>query len=712
MAVLAPAANGGRPAASPAPGVAINPVASLKKHPVLALGLFLSIAALGIPYSAIKGKPVYSASTVIFVSPRFVANLQDGGKEFELASNSQYREYVQQQVRTINRFDIVRDALQRLGPLKTTVIRKGETERHATERLQGALVIVPVTDTYQVTITLEGAQKEGLAETVNMVAQTFLERSKTEEFYASDQRLKDLADDRSRLAEESVVKQTRRTALAQELGVTTFTENFVNPYDKLLVDAKVALADSRRIRIQADAALSSMNPSQRPESAKTLAAFAQDLAGKDPSLTSLEANVNQQRSGLMTSISGLGALHPGRKAAEREIAKMDAELSGLYQNLLKQYSSMLLEQKRADAYKTSEIETHLQKQVADQESQASWFTSKYQEGIALGQEMDRERKRLDSIEERVSFLSLERRAPGFVRMFSEARPPIQPSSGGRTKLLAIFLALGLVLGLVTPVAVDFLDPRIHIPADAERVMGFAPIGWLMDKGQSEPDFEREQIFRLAGRIVQEQQAHGSRIFAFSSVKAKGGSTTIVMETAAALTHLGVPALAVEANAYRADARYLKPGARGLTVVLRGRAELASAIIPGDDDLPDHVPVGELEDVRNLPDILNLVTILREATSTYGVILVDLPPLLLSVDAEMIARAADVAVLVVEAETVTKGDLKKAARTLERLQPRAISLVVNRVTADAGGGFGHSAIDEFRTGAPPAPSRWSSPWLWR
>jgi hypothetical protein len=91
-----------------------------------------------------------------------------------LESNSQYREFVQQQVKTINRFDIVFAALQKLGDKRFLWQNRKEPDRIAAERLQGTLEIKPVPDTYQITVGLEGKKSEGLAEVVNAVVESYL----------------------------------------------------------------------------------------------------------------------------------------------------------------------------------------------------------------------------------------------------------------------------------------------------------------------------------------------------------------------------------------------------------------------------------------------------------------------------------------------------------------------------------------------------------
>ncbi len=693
------------------PSMRLDVLGSLRRHRLLSITSFLLALVCGLGVAWVRGKPKYSAAAVIFVSPRFVANLQDD-KEFDLQSNSQYREYVQQNVRTINRFDIVREAIENLGPKQSLWVRPKESMTRATERLQGTLTIEPVPDTYQILVSLSGGKPNGLATIVNAVVNTFLLKIKTEEFYGSDDRLRNLRDERARLQKDVAEKQQQRATLAQELGVSTFAEGILNPYDKLLVDQKGALADARRDRIQAEAQLAAVEMPGSGKGPNPLQAYALEMVSKDPGLTTLDANLNQRRSVLLANISGLAPDHPGRRAAEKELQELEADRDRAYNSRLKSYMAMILEQKKAEVGKTRQVEKGLTQEVAIQAGQASGFSHGYQEAMGLGQEMDRERKRVDSIEDRISFLSLESRAPGFVRLFSAARPPEFPVKGGRKRLALVSLVAALLLGILIPVTVDYLDPRLHWPGDLQQALGFPVLGWLLEKAEAGKDFEREQVFRIASRISQEFQTHGSQIFAFTGVKAGNGTTTVVHNVAHALTQLGIPALAVEANAYRADPRYRSPNSRGLTVVLRGQSDIAAEIVPGDDEKPDHLPVGDINTLGNLPDLQNLVQVLKQATSVYSIILVDLPPILASVDSELIARSADVVVLVVEAETVSKGEAKRAAKVLTRVNPSAIATLLNRVRLDSAAGFGREARDEFYQGTTKPASFWTSPWLWR
>ena len=190
----------------------------------------------------------------------------------------------------------------------------------------------------------------------------------------------------------------------------------------------------------------------------------------------------------------------------------------------------------------------------------------------------------------------------------------------------------MVMAVAVPVGIDFLDPRLHAPDQLESLLGFPATAWLMEKADAGSDFEREQVLRFANRIVQDRQSNHSRIFVFTSVKSRGGTSTIVLETARALGSLGVSALAFEANGYSSDPRYSSSKSLGVAAILAGDRQLHSEIILSDELLPDRIPVGNLSQGTNLPAIRSLGNHLLNAASGYDVVLVDAPPILVSGDA--------------------------------------------------------------------------------
>jgi succinoglycan biosynthesis transport protein ExoP len=687
----------------------INPLRSLAAHRYLAAAVAgFIIFILGPPLVYVKGKHYFQTEAALYVSPRFAKNLEQD-QELLLESNSQYREFVQQQVKTINRFDIVFAAMQKLGDKRFLWQNRNEPDRVAAERLQGQLDIKAVPDTYQITIGLEGKRSEGLAEIVNAVVQSYVATFRDEELFGSKQRIQALDAERLRILQEIEAKTARRTELAQQLVVTTFNDSNPNPYDQLLLKAKDAYAQARRQRFEAEAQLASVDAKQRTAGGDALTSLAEDLALRDPGLTSLKANLNQRRAELLTKRSGLGEQHPGRRAIDQEIVEIDTELERMKSTLVASYSRMLIDQKKAELFKQQQVETELSREVQEHIQQATGFATGFQEAMARGKDIDRLRKRLDAIDDRLGFLGLEKRAPGFIRVFALARPPLIPSKSGHKKLALMVLAAGLIFGILIPVAMDVLDPRIHVVNDLQNVLGFAPAGWIPEAEDGADIIARDCRMRLAATLLRDNRARGSSTFLLTGIKPGSGTTTLALDLATEIGRLGTDALVVEANAFRPDRRMGE--SPGLNAALAGSTSPMVMVLNGSR-LPPRISVGDPGPERRLSQIGGMGAILDSLRARYPIILIDAPPLLLSGDTEYLAGIANVTLLIVEAEAVTKAEVRRAARTLERLAPGAAGAVLNRVRVFGFGGYYREMIHEYETAVKVRPSILFSPWLWR
>jgi Mrp family chromosome partitioning ATPase len=641
------------------PARPINPLASLAKHYKLAMLLALIVLLVGLPISWIKGEPKYYTEASIYVSPRFMKNLQDDN-ELDFQSNSQYREYVQQQVRTVNRYDIVADALESLGERKSLWVKEKRPLRRSIEFLQRELKVQAVPDTYQITVGLENDAPEGIDELVNAVVESYLKKIKQESFYDKDKRLTNLKVERDNLYSQLNGKLQNRTAIAKELGVTTFSETLLNPYDQLLVNGKQALAQAQIEKIEKDAKLQSF---QGSDGESALEAVAEEIVAKDPGINSLKANLNLRRSELLSKISGLGEKHPVRKMAERELSEIEMELTKANEKLIGQTSENLVAQRKKDFFEAQKIEQQINKQVNEHVAKANWFTENYQKAIQLGTEIEQLRSRVSLVDERINFLSLESDAPGMTRFFSRALPADQPVKGGRKKIFLIFFAFATFIGLSLPLAIDFIDPRILYAGDLERVLGFAPIGVIAEKSDKQSYHQaNDQLIRIAGSILRDFHSQKSRVISLTSTRHQTGTTSLSLDLSQVLNELGIPTLTIEANNLSPDNRYM----------------LAELSIAGKDSLlPDRITLAK-NSCPKISMLRELTYMLKDYLQDYQIVIIDCPPLLTSADTEIIIGMSDITLLAVQAIEVDKSEVRQAASLLEKLSPNAIGVILNRV----------------------------------
>ncbi len=679
--------------ASKLKGLGIHPLVSLGKHRRAAVFAMLCVILLGSPLAWIKGKPKYTATATVQVAARYMKNLTED-KELDFQSNSQYRQFVVNQTHIVNRYDVVEQALKDLGPKRGVWQKKGESDRKAIERLQGQLLVITVPDTYLMEVSLESGDKYGLDLVVNAVVKSYLERSRDEQLYGSDGRVDRLLDREKALLKEINQKTARRTTISLELGITSFSELAGSPYDKLLADSRSASIEARNLRYQAEARNNAFVANRETDTATR---SIKDTILADPGLGSLKAGLNNRRAVLLMILSGLTPQHPAGLAARAELAEMDAEIARQSATLTRDITDNLRARYALTVEQTRSYEQDLDRVLKEQQDVAINFARLFNEAVTLSNELVPSRKELDSVRERLNFFSSERGAIGFVRLVTEALAPETPFGPGRKKLLMLVLAASLLAALVLPVAIDLTDRRIRSVSDAERTLGLPALGWLVERnGIITEMLAEDQLRRLAAGLLRERERHGASVFGLCGVKPGAGASGITLKLANALTSMGFPTLAVEANAFSSDPRY--DSARpGLVQCLDGSAGFDAAIVPASGALPDRIRVGSSPLQRHLGSLERLDALLADWSRTYRFILVDMPPLLLSADAEILINRLGQSLLVVEANAINKGELARAARVLESTSAKAIGVIVSRIAVLEGSGYLHEMMIEQATG---------------
>ncbi len=646
----------------------ITPLGSLRRHWKLAAAVALVVVAVGLPAAWFKGAPTYAAWSVMQVAPRYMKNLKDDN-EFDFQSNSQYRQFVEHQVSSVRRYDVVRDAMARLGEQAEQWKRKDDNEQRTIMRLQEKLLVRAVPDTYLMEIRLEAGSKKALADTVNAISTTFIERMKQEMVYGSDERMGKLDEREHDLTTALTGKSDRRTAIAQKLGVATFVANDINPHDKLLTDLRHALHESSMRRVDAEAKAAAFARSGETDiSIRSV----QEHMLNDPGLNSLKAALSQRRAVLVQAQSGLKAEHPGALAAREEIRLIDAEIAQHAQLVSGQVRSSMGSRYSTTVDQARRYEEGLKKILAEQQAQSSVYAALFNEGLTLSADIAQLRGEIEKIRERSNFLTTEMGAPGFVRLVTPAMTPEYPFGPGRKKLFLMVLVAALGLALIVPIARDALDSRVRNAGDAERAMGFAAAGVVGIRGSAEAE---DALRRIASALIQARHDHEHASFAMTSVVVGAGNSSLTLDLGRELDKIGFPTVVIEANAASPDARYAS-SLPGLQECLLGRADVAGCVSPADDKLPARISVGQVQG-KHLSQLDTLASVMAELHEQYAFVLVDLPALGQSADAELLVRQIGRVMTVVPVNDASKAAVQRVKLRLARIDPESMGLVVVR-----------------------------------
>lgn len=670
------------------------PLVSIRRHWRIGLIVAAAVILLGAVVAYKKGNPLYSVSAMVYVAPRFVNILREP-KEFDVASYQQFRQFAEHQSQTIKRYDIAETALKRLEEkgLGDAWQTPPETLRQAAERLMGGIKAVAIKDTYLISVSLDSGKAEHLETVLNTVIDTYVDIVHKETlFFGQDVRSNTLLKRREELAADMEVHKKRRTEIAQEIGVTTFNSNGANPFEPILMGSRVALAEAHRQVIAAQAALDAYTGKGDPHALDALAA---EEISKDAGLNSLKANLLGRRATLLGKLSGLDESHPLRLQVNRELKEIDDEFSQATAKLIKETAQGYVERHRGELRKAQQVERDVEKQVEANRQKGAWFTSLYHEALTITDSLEKERRELDEIDNRLEFFRMEQQAPGFVRPESYARSPEYPIGGGRKKLFALALAAGLALGLAVPIVLDLLDRRLRTHGQAAKILGYSPMAAFFELSDNlavrRVDADRKR--RLAIALDRERGDKKSRVMLFTSVRPGAGVTGLAFELAQELAELGNRVLVIEANPLKPDTRYQADGFPGLEDFLAGDASLDALILPASGKLPDRIGIGfaAMPHFHSYPKLLGL---LEECKARYDLVFLDAPPVLLSADTEYLAGRADTTLLLIGARQVMPADLRRAVDILQRVDPASIGFIVTRLEIFRGGGYFAKLVEEY------------------
>ncbi len=263
---------------------------------------------------------------------------------------------------------------------------------------------------------------------------------------------------------------------------------------------------------------------------------------------------------------------------------------------------------------------------------------------------------------------------------------------------AVTLAcVGLVFGLIF--LREMLDQRVKSPSDIAmartRVLGVIPDGDQTPEGagdahkvfrDSPNGVLAESIRQVRAPLIDRMRRAGHKSVTVLAGNPGSGATMFATNLAIACAAVGQKVLLIDANFRRPrlHAIFNTREAPGLADALAG-APVHEAVQSAEEENLDLLAAGtgSLRIVERLASE-DMARLLAEATATYDLVIVDVPPVVVSGDAKAIANRTDAAILVVRAFGETRGFVGRIRGELEQARGEFLGVVVNRVRAAAGG----------------------------
>jgi len=650
----------------------IDVAGSVRRHWTISIWVLLLLLGCGAYVLLRMAKPIYESRSVVYVAPKFPKMLS-GDSEVDLP----YDSYVQDQMQTVNRYDIIADAISNLP--YSVRHRSGPAQPSEIQALQKRIDVKRIGTTYEVSIGITGSRPDGLAETVNVVTNTYIDRARNEEFYGLSDRLKTLRTENERIRNEMRERLQEQAQLMQQLGVATIPPAAVasNPYDSMSQVVRDQLAAARMKREAAEARLTSVLKGGGRNGSAVTDSAADEAIANDPGLAGVRTTLNNRRATLFEEMNGLRPDHPVHQKDMNELASIDLQMNDLQRKAAQQLQEKLLQ----EVTQTRMVELNLIQELANNQHTATAAAPKFQRAAELGPEVDSLQKASDAIGSRIRDLELESSSPGSIHMSTMAQTPLMPESSRLPIFLLALSVFSLACAVAVPVSIDQFDSRLYTAEDVERVVGFPALGVLLDDREFSKDLVDEYYFRLAAGIDHAVRNSGARTFLFTSTAHGSGTSTVVITLAETLRALNLRVKTIAESEFCVLEGLRSNAPLQSELVLKEQVK-ASDIRPSPLTLitSGHGHTGHRKEQE--PTVLETVVAPAHHTSDpWDVLLIDADPLPISAYTEYLARGVDASVLLVRSSITTKQELERAARLLERLEVAGVAVILNGMSLE-------------------------------
>ena len=287
----------------------------------------------------------------------------------------------------------------------------------------------------------------------------------------------------------------------------------------------------------------------------------------------------------------------------------------------------------------------------------------------------------------------------YLTIIEPARLPTFPISPNTMMNVLLAVATAVILALGAAFLIEHLDDTVKTPEDVERTVTLSTLGGIVriaDEGNTqapiaarEPRTQVVEAYRALRTNVQFATVERPvQTLIVTSPNPTEGKSTTASNLAVVMAQSGLSTTLVDADLRRSmlHLKFNLPNA-GLTTAL---------LADEDSSVLDFLQETSVENLRvmtsgslppNPAELLGstrMKRLLKTLEEESDLVILDTPPALAVTDAAILAAQADGIVLVVDAGRTRRNQLKRAVEVLDRTGTPILGVVINRLTARAGG----------------------------
>jgi capsular exopolysaccharide synthesis family protein len=361
-------------------------------------------------------------------------------------------------------------------------------------------------------------------------------------------------------------------------------------------------------------------------------------------------------------------------------------------------------------------ESDLQSSFDQQQKVAIQQHARVVEDQALDSAVARLTKNIEELDERMKSVAVASGGSGAPNI-QVIEPPSVSKSPTRpyvSRILALALLAGVVVGCGVACVRDWYDYRLHNADEIKQSLGITVLGLIPRVGDETSPIARGQKIHIdpgsdvaeAYRSLRTAIYFGSkeapaRSILVTSPERGDGKTTLASNLAISMAQASRRTLIIDADmrAPMQDLIFSINGRQGLASVLQGKDSIEECIRHTGIENLDLLPAGVA--ARNPSELLNsqkFIELIEQLCEKYDHVIIDSPPLLAVTDARIIAASADATVLVLRAGKSNRKLGELSIDGLISVGAKLLGAVVNDVQHRRGGPQYYGSYGRYGYGA--------------
>ena len=479
--------------------------------------------------------------------------------------------------------------------------------------------------------------------------------------------------------------------------------------NKIALEISLARADMNNLQVQATGPVTELVKHQI-ENDPTMVVLLQQLAFQESFLTGMLTKFGENHRVIRETQERINAIREERRLRKADIAEQTRQANlQAAQNQLAVLAGSLEQLEK------------MRKAAAYQKMNLDLARIQYAKQVSL---KDERKRMLDSIKEQVDLLRIMQKDPETpkVQYVGDALEPLEISSPKLKVYLPGGTMLGLLMGIALAFLIETLNDLVRTPRDVARYLYIRLLGIIPDMAEDRQtrgidpclvvhkapySILSESYRQLRTNLKLSSPLNPSAVFLISSGAPRDGKTSVAVNLAATFVAESKRVLLIDANFWQPilhkvfpavtpqEQQELEPSPSGLSSLLAGKCTEQDAVRPtGIEDL-DLIDAGPLpSNPTELIDSVRMQELINRQHNNYDYVIIDGPPLLLVSDAKILAGLVDHTILVVNADTTTRGAALRAIRELTNMDAKIAGCVLLAAKAMKGGYF-HEQFKSFQ-----------------